>query len=69
MMGPEVVPELLPVDGFWLLVCFDISIPPIYSGTFQLARSKQNLLAIVALDHLQFLLNDLQPIVCVHWFN
>jgi hypothetical protein len=52
MMSPEVVPELLSVDAFWLLVGFDISIPPIYSGTFKLVQSKQNLLAVVALDNL-----------------
>jgi hypothetical protein len=31
MMNPEAIPELLPVDGFWLLVGFDISILSIYS--------------------------------------
>jgi hypothetical protein len=68
-MGPEAVPKLLAVDDFWLLVGFDISIPLICSGTFQLVRSKQNHLAVVALDHSQFLLNGLQPIVCIHWFD
>jgi hypothetical protein len=68
MMSPEVVPELLLVDAFWLLMDFDISIPPIYSGTFQLVQSKQNLLMVVALDHLQLLLNGLQPIINIHWF-
>jgi hypothetical protein len=36
MMRPEAVFELMPVDAFWLLMGFDINIPPIYSGTFQL---------------------------------
>jgi hypothetical protein len=67
MMSPEAIAELLPVDAFWLLMGFDISIPLICSGTFQLVRSKQNLLAVVALDHLQLLLNGLQPIVGIHW--
>jgi hypothetical protein len=48
---------------------FDISIPPICSGTVQLVRSKQNLLVVVALDHLQLLLNGLQPIVGIHWLD
>jgi hypothetical protein len=69
MMSPEAIPELLPVDAFWLLMTFDISIPPICNGTFQLVQSKQNLLTVVALDHLQLLLNGLQPIICIHWFN
>jgi hypothetical protein len=69
MMSPEAIPELLLVDAFWLLVGFDISIPPIYSGTFQLVRSKQNLPTVVALDHLQLLLNGLQPIIDIHWLD
>jgi hypothetical protein len=52
MMRPEAIFELLLVDAFWLLVGFDISIPPICSGTFQLVQSKQNLLTVVALDNL-----------------
>jgi hypothetical protein len=61
MMRPEAIFELLPVDALWLLVGFDISISPIYSGTFQLVQSKQNLLTVVTLDHL--------PIICIHWFD
>jgi hypothetical protein len=69
MMSPKAVPELLPVDAFWLLMGFNISIPSICSGTFQLVRSKQNLLTVVALDHLQLLLNGLQPIIDIHWLD
>jgi hypothetical protein len=69
MMRPEDVFELLPDDAFWLLMAFDISITPICSMTFQLVRSKQNLLTVVALDNLEFLLDGLQPIICVHWFD
>jgi hypothetical protein len=69
MMSPEAVPELLPVDAFWLLVGFNISIPPICNRTFQLVRSKHNLLTVVALDHLQLFLNGLQPIISIHWLN
>jgi hypothetical protein len=69
MMSPEAVPELLPADAFWLLVGFDISIPPIYSGTFQLVRSKHNLLMVVALDRLLLLLNGLQQIIGIHWLD
>jgi hypothetical protein len=53
----------------WLLVGFDIIIPPICNRVFQLVRSKQNLLAVVALDHLQLLLNGLQPIIDIHWLD
>jgi hypothetical protein len=68
-MSSEAILELLPVDAFWLLVGFDIRIPPIYIRTFQLVQSKQNLLTVVALDHLQLLLNGLQPIIGIHWLN
>jgi hypothetical protein len=69
MMSPKAIPELLPIDAFWLLMGFNISIAPIYSGTFQLVQSKQNLLTVIALDHLQLLLNGLQPIIDIHWLN
>jgi hypothetical protein len=38
MMSFEAVPELLQVDGFWLLMAFDISIPPIYVGGLGVAH-------------------------------
>jgi hypothetical protein len=69
MMSPKAVPEHLLVDAFWLLMGFDISIPSIYNRTFQLVRRKQKLLVVVALDHLQLLLNGLQPIVGIHWLD
>jgi hypothetical protein len=69
MMRSEVVPELLPVDSFWLLVGFNISIPPICSRPDQLMCCKQNPFSIGALNNLQLLFNCLQPIIGVHWFN
>jgi hypothetical protein len=52
MMRSETVLEFLPVDAFMFFMSFNVSVPPIYSGTFQLVRSKQNILAVVALDNL-----------------
>jgi hypothetical protein len=69
MMSPEVVPEFLPVDGFWFLMSFNISVLPIYSGSNQLMRCKQNPLSVSTLDDLQLLLNGLQPIISIHWLN
>jgi hypothetical protein len=69
MMRSETVLEFLSVDAFSFFMSFNISIPPICSGTFQLVQSKQNLLTVVALDNMLFLLGGLQPIVCIHWFD
>jgi hypothetical protein len=52
MMRTETILEFLPIDAFRFLMSFDISVPSICSKTFQLVRSKQNLLAVVALDNL-----------------
>jgi hypothetical protein len=68
-MSPEVVPEFLPVDGFRFLMGFNISIPPICSGSNQLMRYKQNPLSVGTLDDLQLLLNVLPPIAIIHWLN
>jgi hypothetical protein len=51
-MRSEAVLEFLLVDTFRFFMSFNVSVPPIYSGTFQLVRSKQNLLAVVTLDNL-----------------
>jgi hypothetical protein len=62
-MRSESVLELWLVDAFWLFVGFDISVSPICSGSNQLMCSKHNYLSlslsVVALNHLQLLLNGL----------
>jgi hypothetical protein len=52
MMRSETILEFLPVDVFRFFMSFNIRVPLIHSGTFQLVRSKQNLLTVVALDNL-----------------
>jgi hypothetical protein len=52
MMRTETILEFLPIDAFGFFMSFDISVPLIYSRTFQLVQSKQNLLTVVALDNL-----------------
>jgi hypothetical protein len=51
-MRSETVLEFLPVDAFRFFMSFNVSVPSICSGTFQLVQSKQNLLMVVALDNL-----------------
>jgi hypothetical protein len=69
MMRTETILEFLPIDAFGFFMSFNISVPPSCSGTHQLVRSKQNLLPVIALNHLQLLLNCLQPVISIHWFD
>jgi hypothetical protein len=52
--------ELWPIDAFRFLLGFHISIPPVGCRTRKLVRGLQHLLMIVALHHLQLLLNRLE---------
>jgi hypothetical protein len=61
--------EFRPVDALGLLMGFHVSIPPVGYGTRELVRSYQHLLTIVALHHLQLLLNRLEPIISIHWLH
>ena len=68
-MRPEAILEFLPIDAFRFFMSFNVSVPPICRGTHQLLRSKQNLLMVAALNHLQLLFNGFQPIISIHWFD
>jgi hypothetical protein len=52
VMSSEAIPELLPVDAFWLFMGFNLGVPPIYSGSNQLMCCKEDPLSIGALSHL-----------------
>jgi hypothetical protein len=58
--------ELQPVDALRFLMGFHVSIPPFGCRTRKLVRCKQHLLTIIALYHLQLLLNRLEPIISIH---
>jgi hypothetical protein len=45
---------------------FHVSIPPVGCRTRELVRGKQHLLTVVALHHLQLLINRLEPIISIH---
>jgi hypothetical protein len=68
-MGSEVVPKFLSVDSFWLLMGFNIGVPPICSRSNQLMCYKQNHFSVGALNNLQLLLDCLQPIIGIHWLD
>jgi hypothetical protein len=63
MMCTESISELRPVDAFGFLMGLHISIPPIGGRTRKLVRGYQHLFTVVALHHLQLLLNRLEPII------
>jgi hypothetical protein len=69
MMRTEAIFEFLPIDAFGFFMSFNISVSPISSGTHQLVRSKLYLLPVIALNHLQLLLNCLQPVISIYWFD
>jgi hypothetical protein len=66
VISSEAILEFLSVDSFWLLVGFNIHIPPVCSRSDQLMCCKQNPLSLVALNNLQLLFNCLQPIIDIH---
>jgi hypothetical protein len=68
-MRMKTILEFLPIDAFRFLMSFNISVPLICSGTHQLVQSKHNLLPVVTLNHMQVLLNCLQPVISIHWFD
>jgi hypothetical protein len=68
-MSFEAVPELLPVDAFWLLVGFNIGVPPIYCGSNQLVSYEHNPPSVGALSHLKFLLNCFSQSSDIHWID
>jgi hypothetical protein len=63
MMCMESSPKFGSVDALGLLMGLHISIPPVDCRTRELVRGYQHLLTVVALHHLQLLLNELEPIV------
>jgi hypothetical protein len=65
-MCMESSPKFGSVDALRLLMGLHISIPPVDCRTRELVRGYQHLLTVVALHHLQLLLNELEPIVSIH---
>jgi hypothetical protein len=61
--------ELILVDGVRFFMSFYICIPPISCRSYQLMRSEQHLLLIVALDHLKLPLYSLEPVISIHEFH
>jgi hypothetical protein len=66
MVATEVVPELLPGNGFKVGMGGEVRLPPRLCCSPQLSRTIQHLLAVVALGSVQLTLHGMQPIFHVH---
>jgi hypothetical protein len=66
MVVTEVIPELLPSDGFRVGMGGEVGLPPRLCCSSQLPGTIQHLLTIVALGSVQLTLHGTQPIFSVH---
>jgi hypothetical protein len=68
-MSVEVHLELLLGYGIRIGVCHCEGIPPIGRGTLESSRGVQDLFPVVALDDIQLLSNDLEPVIGIQRIN
>jgi hypothetical protein len=66
MVATEVIPELLPSDGFRVGMGGEVELPPRLCCSPQLSGTIQHLLTIVALGSVQLMLHGMQPFFNVH---
>jgi hypothetical protein len=66
MVVTEVIPELLPSDGFRVGMGGEVRLPPRLGCSPQLSGTVQHLLMIIALGSVQLMLRGTQPIFGVH---
>jgi hypothetical protein len=69
MVSMEVHLEFLPNYGISISMCRGEGIPPVGCGTFESSLSIQDLLLVIALGDVQFLPNDLKPIIGIQRVN
>jgi hypothetical protein len=65
-VGAETRLELVPGDGVDVCMGIAIRLPPVSCCPIKLVHSKKDLLVIRALGDHEFLLDPLEPILCVH---
>jgi hypothetical protein len=63
MVSMKVYLEFLPSYGVSISMCRGEGIPPVGRDTFETSRSIQDLLSVIALGDVQFLPNDLKPVI------
>jgi hypothetical protein len=69
MVATEVVPELLPSNGFRVGMGGEVRLPPRLCCSPELSGTIQHLLTIVALSSVQLMLHGTQPSFRVHGIN
>jgi hypothetical protein len=69
MVSMEVHLEFLPSYGIYVAVCCSEGIPPIGQGTFKSSRSVQDLLSVIALGDVEFLFDNLKPVIGIQGVN
>ena len=62
-MSAEVLLELLPDYGICVGMCRCEGIPPIGRSSLESSRGVQDLLSVIALGDVQFLPDDLKPVI------
>jgi hypothetical protein len=63
MVSTEVHLEFLLGYGIRNIMCRSVGIPPVGRDTFKSSRSIQDLLSVIALGDVQFLPDDLKPVI------
>jgi hypothetical protein len=66
VVGAEMSLELIPGDGVDVCMGIAIRLPPVGCCPITLVCNKEDLLMIRALGDHEFLLDPLEPIICVH---
>jgi hypothetical protein len=68
-MSMEVHLEFLPGFGTSISMCRGEGIPPVGRDIFESSRSVQDLLSVIALGDVQFLPDDLKPVIGIQGVN
>ena len=68
-MSAEVHLELLPGYSIRIGVCCCEGIPPVRRGAFESSGSIYDLLPVITLGDIQFLPNDLEPVIGIQGIN
>jgi hypothetical protein len=69
MVSTKVHLEFLPSYGISISMCRGEGIPPVGRGTLKSSQSVQDLLSVIALGDVQFLRNDLKPVIGIQGVN
>jgi hypothetical protein len=69
MVSMKVHLEFMPSYGVSISMCSGEGIPPVGRGTFESSQSIQDLLSVIALGDIQFIPDDLKPVIGIQGVN